>query len=79
MSAPFMNPDMIRALVIAELQQGNKPALDLVNLIAKRQRVKADMVRREIRRLLERGEISVGPSLKLTLPGRPQSIDRHVS
>ena len=68
-----MAPDVIQSLVIAALQKRNRPALDVVHLIARGRGVQADAVRKEIRRLLERGEISVGANLNLTIPQRPRA------
>jgi hypothetical protein len=71
MNAPAMNDvTMIQSLVVAVLRQGSKPASDVVQFIAKKHSVRADIVRKEVRRLLERGEISVGTNLKLTISDR---------
>ena len=72
-----MAPDKIQFLVIAALKERNSPALDVVRRIARDRGIQADAVRREIRRLLERGEISVGANLNLTIPQRPHALDRH--
>jgi hypothetical protein len=77
MNALANDPTMIRTMVVAALRQGNKPASDVVRLIARQYLIPADIVRKEVRRLLERGEIAVGTNLQLTIPERGRRTVFH--
>lgn len=53
--------------VLSETRSG-KPASDLVKVVAERENIPTQKIHREVRVLLERGQIVVGPRLNLTLP-----------
>ena len=57
-------------LRIIEQSAKGKPAADVVQYIARNNGVNADLVRRELRTLLERGDVIVGPSLNLVVRPR---------
>jgi Fe2+ or Zn2+ uptake regulation protein len=69
--------DDLRAAVIHLLSQSasGKPAADVVQRVVKDRRVKPDLVRRQLRTLIERGVVEVGPSLNLVIV-RGQSKSR---
>lgn len=76
-----MSNPAVQEEVRAALREGSKSAADLVKLVANRMHIHSNAVRKELRRLLERGEISVGSNLQLKItPERgPRTLDSHIA
>jgi Fe2+ or Zn2+ uptake regulation protein len=59
--------DALREAVYRVIKQNNagKPAADIVHEVVRANRVNPDLVRKILRMLLERGDLTVGPTLNL--------------
>lgn len=65
----MMTGEALRQAIIREVgKKGGRPASDVVEAVARGQHVSRQLVHRELRSLLERGEIDLASNLNLTLP-----------
>ena len=74
----MVSPERIQKAVVAALdgRQKGKAASDLVVEVARKCRVNQIEVQRQVRRLLERGDVVVGPELNLVM-GEPERQLEH--